>query len=398
MGFWLYWLHLFSLFGIAISNTLLGLGLLFSPLLGRWENLWSRRNRLLLWASAIYVVLLLLSVAASVDPSISVRASTEVFNLATLWIALLFVAGEVEVRRVIDGIILLGTAQAVIGLSQYLLAGGPQLDDRIRGSVSHYMTFSGILLLAELLLCAQLASRSFPGRGFGWRWFALIPINIALLGSLTRSAWVGLAAGLLLLLIFGRRRLLLVGAAGVVLCLLSFLPHQTVLDRLGSITDLSDAANYDRLCMAYAGWNMISERPLLGQGPRMVEELYPIYRHPTAPRHSVPHLHNSYLQLAAERGLPALLAMVVLIGVGFRRAWRDYRREGGRKGRRADLYVGIFCSLTGFIVAGLFEDNWNDTEVQRIVLFLLASTFCLEAGEALGSEDDQGFDTESGRS
>ena len=203
---------------------------------------------------------------------------------------------------------------------------------------------------------------------------------------------MGLAAGLLLLLIFGRRRFLLVGAAGAVLCLLSLFPHQTVLDRMSSITDLSDAANYDRLCMVYAGWNMISERPLLGHGPRMVEELYPIYRHPTAPRHSVPHLHNSYLQLAAERGLPALLAMIVLIGVGLRRAWRDYRREGGRGGRRADLYVGIFCSLTGFIVAGLFEDNWNDTEVQRIVLFLLASTFCLEAGDSIGQGDEEQLD------
>ena len=42
------------------------------------------------------------------------------------------------------------------------------------------------------------------------------------------------------------------------------------------------------------------------------------------------------------------------------------------------------CSvaLIAFSIAGLFENNWGDTEVQRLVLFLLAVPFCLEADEA----------------
>jgi O-antigen ligase len=171
---------------------------------------------------------------------------------------------------------------------------------------------------------------------------------------------------------------------------ISALPHRAVVQRVTSIFDLSDATNYDRVCMAYAGWGMIRERPLLGQGPRMVQERYPIYRHPTAPRYSVPHLHNSYLQLAAERGLPSLLAMLALVAVSLRRAWRDFRSQGGRSGPRADLYVGVFCSLAGFLVAGLFEDNWNDTEVQRIVLFLLALPFCLAQSRELDNEEPGG--------
>ncbi len=380
VGFWVYWGHLFTLFGIAISNGLLAIGILGSPWLGRWRGFLNRRNRLLLGASLVYIVLLGLSIATSLDPSTSVHAMTEVFNLATLWLALLLVAGEREVRRVVDAIILLGTAQSIIGLTQYLAAGGFALDQRIRGSLSHYMTFSGILLLAELLLCAQLASRSHPGGRFGWRWFALLPINVALFGTLTRSAWVGLAAGLLILLLFGRRRGVLAAAGLAIFGILALLPHQPVVERVNSIADLTNTTNYDRLCMVYAGWGMIRERPFLGQGPDMVEARYPIYRHPTAPRHSVPHLHNAYLQLAAERGVLSLVAMLLLVGVGLRRAWRDFRREGGRAGSRADLYVGVFSALAGFLVAGFFEDNWADTEVQRIVLFLLALPFCIEAG------------------
>ena len=38
-------------------------------------------------------------------------------------------------------------------------------------------------------------------------------------------------------------------------------------------------------------------------------------------------------------------------------------------------------ALLAFNVAGLFENNWGDTEVQRPALFVLAIPFCLLAGE-----------------
>ncbi|HEX2254047.1 MAG TPA: O-antigen ligase family protein, partial [Thermoanaerobaculia bacterium] len=212
----------------------------------------------------------------------------------------------------------------------------------------------------------------------GWRLAALAAINAALLVSLTRSAWVGLALALgLAIVLRSPRALLLVPPAAVVFVLLAPVP---MLHRVASITDLSDTSNYDRLCMAEAGVRMIVERPLTGIGPEMVEHRYPIYRHPTAPRYWVPHLHNSFLQLAAERGLPALAAYLALLAASLAAAWSGYRREGGRRGPRADLWLGALLAVVGFSFAGLFEHNWGDTEVQRLVLFLLAVPFCLRAG------------------
>jgi O-antigen ligase len=133
--------------------------------------------------------------------------------------------------------------------------------------------------------------------------------------------------------------------------------------------------------MASAGLTIIAERPLFGLGPEVVKQRYPLYRPPTAPRFSVPHLHNNFLQLAAERGLPALFAFLGLIAVSFTVAWRGFVREGGRTGPRADLHAGVMLALFAFCVAGLFEYNWGDTEVQRPLLFVLALPFCLRAGE-----------------
>jgi O-antigen ligase len=242
------------------------------------------------------------------------------------------------------------------------------------------MTFSGFLLICDLLLFASLLFgwRRLRRRGAWaliWRLGALLTVNAALLGSLTRSAWLGVAVGgLLLVALRARRALAAVPVAAVVFVLLAPVP---LLHRVLSTADLSDPSNYDRLAMAEAGGRMIAERPWTGQGPDLVVERYPIYRPPSAVRYWVPHLHDNLLQLGAERGLPAVAAFLLLAAVPLVAAWRLYRREGRLAGPRADLLLGAVAALVAFHVAGLFEYNWGDTEVQRLALFVMALPFCL---------------------
>lgn len=279
------------------------------------------------------------------------------------------VRGERSARRLVDGAVGVAAVVAAAGLAQFLWGYGG-IDHRIRGPLSHYMTFSGVLLLADALLLARLATRG------GWRsplrLLALALINVALLGSLTRSAWLGLAVALLVVVVVRAPRWLLAAPAAV-LIFVTFAPVP-ILARIRSIADLSDESNYDRLCMVRAGVLMVAERPLFGIGPDLVKDRYPIYRHPTAPRYTVPHLHNSFLQLAAERGLPALAAYALMMGAAAAAAVSGLRR-GGLRGPRADLYLGTLLALLAFNVAGLFENNWGDTEVQRLALFVLALPF-----------------------
>ena len=130
---------------------------------------------------------------------------------------------------------------------------------------------------------------------------------------------------------------------------------------MASIGDLRDASNFDRLCMLKAGLAMVRERPVFGLGPDLVRERYALYRPLAAPRFEVPHLHNSWLQIAAEQGLPSLAAYLVLTAASATVAWRAFVREGGHRGPRADLHVGVLVALLAFNLAGLFENNWGDT-------------------------------------
>ena len=398
LRFGLYAAHLLTLFGIALSNIALGLAVLAFPALRQRADPAIRRARPLLAAAAVYAGLLLLTVALSQHPATSFDALRELFTLLGLPLAIASIAGERRLRWLFDAAILAAALAALTGLAQFWIGFG-DIDRRIRGPFSHVMTFSGVLLLVDLLLVARLMFRprgvpvkSGGGRGPGllgqpWvAWTALVVINLAVVGSLTRNAWIGLAVGGGWLLWIRRRRLLLwLLPAAAVFVILAPVP---VLARALSVTHLSDESSYDRLCMLEAGGRMVAEHPLFGIGPNMVERLYPIYRHTSAARLNVPHLHNSYAQLAAERGLPALVSYLVLLAVALLRARRGYRAErtADGAGPRADLWLGVAAALLAFSVAGLFENNWGDTEVQRVALLLLAAPFCLEIAEPAPGE------------
>jgi O-antigen ligase len=284
----------------------------------------------------------------------------------------LVVRGRRETRRVVDALILVGSLIALYGLLQFLEGYGG-LDRRIRGPFSHWMTYAGVLLICDLLLIARLTVDPVSRRS--WRWIALAAINLGLLGSLTRGAWVALALTLVLLLAVRRPRYLVAFLPATLLFVL--LAPVPLLNRIVSIFDLRDSSNYDRLCMADAGLHMIAQRPLFGIGPDMVQRRYALYRNPTAPRYWVPHLHNDLLHLTAERGLASLAAYLWLMLAPIAYAFRRYRAERGSRGPCADLYLGTMLALVGFNLAGLFEYNWGDTEVQRLALFVLAIPFCL---------------------
>lgn len=367
---WLFLGHLLALPAIALSNVLLGLAALVAP----WRDLRRRlrRGRPLLLPIGAYLLFLAGSILVSHDPVASLRAGSDPFNFLVPVLALMLISRTAQARWTTRALVIVACGIAAWAFAQYLL-GADQLSRRPTGPFSHYMTLSGFLILVDCFLLAWLAF------GRGWRrwqaWLALVVIQTALLVSYTRNAWIALALLASLVVLARRPRLILAWVP--VLLLLAILAPTPLVARFGSIFDLDERSNYDRVCMAYAGAEMILDRPLLGQGPRMVRELYPLYRHPTAPRLWVPHLHNSFLNLAAERGLLSLAALLAMLVVSARRAARRLRASPGPGSGERELLVAVLLVIVATLVTGLFEDYWNDTEIQRLVLFALALPFCL---------------------
>jgi O-antigen ligase len=381
VGFHFYALHIWTVFGLSISNLFLGLTLIALPRAPHgWTRAFNCATRQLWLPLILYTLFLAVSILLSVEPATSRPEIKELFSLSTLPLAFAWVSGRDRVRRIMDGLVLFSTGTALWGLAQFLFGYG-ELGHRIRGPFSHYMTFSGVLLMADLILISQLVCR--PATRTVWRWAALLLINVALVGTLTRSAWVALLVAVVVLALIHKPKAILAIVPAVALAV--FLAPATIQQRFVSIFDVRDVTNYDRLCMVEAGLRMVRERPLFGLGPEAVGIRYPIYRQPTAPRRSVPHLHNSFVHLAAERGLTSLAAYLWLMGAALVLAYRSYRRQFAHGQVDADLYLASFLTLLAFNVAGVFEANWRDTELQRLALFLVAVPYLLRSGSGVGS-------------
>ena len=87
----------------------------------------------------------------------------------------------------------------------------------------------------------------------------------------------------------------------------------------------------------------------------------------------MPHLHNNTLQIAAANGLFAAAAYLALMALFFARTVRLLRRE--TRPDRAALLAGALLAGTALFVAGFFEYNFGDTEVEMATLLVFAVPF-----------------------
>ncbi|MEW6337624.1 MAG: O-antigen ligase family protein [Acidobacteriota bacterium] len=347
------------------ANLLIGVAFVASWIAWRRGLFKGRPHaRVLVPALVAFVVVSLLATLASQDPLVSFSQAPRLLVLLLVPLAALLL-DRTWWARVVAGLAVATAVLAVWGLVQYL-HGADNLEQRIRGPLSHYMTYSGWLLVAVLVLIAEAAL------GHGRRRLWLVPPaalgTVAMLLSLTRNSWVGLAAGLLLLGLTWHRRLLIVYPLLAVAVWLA--APRTVIDRVWSTFDLRQHANYDRLCMLVSGIQMVRDYPWTGIGPDMVPQLYPLYRRDDAPRWRVPHLHNNPMQIAAERGLPGLATYLWLIGAFAVTTWRGLPRLVPED--RAAV-ASTLVAVAGITVAGAFEYNFWDAEIQYLVLILMGA-------------------------
>ncbi|HEX4439734.1 MAG TPA: O-antigen ligase family protein [Thermoanaerobaculia bacterium] len=319
----------------------------------------------------VLALLTALSAAFSTDPSISVRHLAGLSLLLIVPITMDLVDGEGRARTICLALALSGVIEGAAGIWQFL-HGGDDLDNRIRGSLSHYMTFAGLEAVSGCLLLGIALEERGRRRWLGA--LAVIPLAAVLL-TYTRGAYVGIVAALLLYVAVRRPKGLLLLAPAVIAVFLLAPPE--IRQRIRSIADLSDTTNRDRFAMARAGARMVRDRPVFGLGPDMVQPFYPLYRDPDAPRWTVPHLHDNVIQIAAAHGIFAAAAYLAIVAVFFVRTVRKLRGESAPG--RAAVWAGALLAGAALTVFGLFEYNFGDTEVEIATLLVFALPFSAAA-------------------
>jgi O-antigen ligase len=316
------------------------------------------------WPLVVYAVVTFISTAFSPDPRTSLLACKQMVLFLIVPLVYRFVRGS-HAQTMVTVIISFAAAAAAVGIFQFGVLHYDNLGQRPQGTLGHYMTYSGLLMLVIGTAVARIL--------FGERdrlWAALVVPALAVVIPLTfsRNAEVGACAAVALLLLLKDKRLLAILPV-VALVFFAVAPAR-VTNRVESIFNLKDPTNHDRLVMVKEGVHMVKDHPVLGIGPNMVQPLYAQYREPDADNVVNPHLHNVPLQIAAERGLPALavwLWFIVALTVALAKMLRD-------KSQRLLAATGL-AAVVAMLAAGMFEYNFGDSEFLMLFLVLVTLPF-----------------------
>ncbi len=316
------------------------------------------------WPLAAYAGVTLLISAFSLDPRTSFVDDKQLVLFIIVPTVYHIARGD-RASLVVDVIVSVGAASAAYGIIQYGLLHYDNLGRRPEGAMSHYMTYSGLLML---VICASAARLIFGRRGRTWPALVMPALIVALALTLGRSAWIGASVAIALLLAL--RDLKLTVLLPVFIAILFAIAPNTVSRRVMSIFDPQEPTNQDRLAMIEIGARIVHDHPFTGVGPNMVPRVYEQYRPDYAINKVNPHLHNVPLQIAAERGLPALAVWLWFIGSLAVAHARLFRRQTDRVPAAAAL-----AALAAMLAAGLFEYNFGDSEFLMLFLVLVTLPF-----------------------
>ena len=352
-------------FSIAAAQILLGIALIC------WITLLVvRRERFVapgfFWPMTAYAAATIVSAAMSPDPRTSLIDCKQLVLFLLVPIIYCFVNGG-RPHTLLTVVITCAAVSAVVGIVQYGILHYDNLGQRPQGTLGHWMTYSGLLML---VIGVAIARVIFGKSDRTWAALVLPALGVAVALTFTRSAWVGGCAAIALL--FSLKDFRLFALLPILAAIVIAVAPGQITRRYQSMFNLNDPTVRDRYTMLRIGERMVRAYPLTGVGPNMVQRLYVSYKGsdslvgPDGVTHINPHLHNDFVQIAAERGLPALALWLWFIVALMRDLWKRF--QAGQRELAATAMAAVIALLT----AGLFEYNFGDSEV--LMLFLTIVT------------------------
>jgi O-antigen ligase len=313
------------------------------------------------WPLLAYAGVTLVSAALSSDPRTSVIDCKQLVLFLLVPLAYRFVSRS-RAPMLMTVILTCAAVSAAYGIFQYAILRYDHLGMRPRGTLGHWMTYSGLLMMVIAIALARIL---FGRNERTWSALVLPALGAAVALTFTRSAEVGVCAATALL--FSLKDFRLFAVIPVIAAIFFAIAPGQITQRFVSMFDKKDPTRIDRLAMLHEGERMIAAHPLAGVGPNMVERRYTEYRGSDAVNQINPHLHNNLLQIAAERGLPALAIWLWFVVTLVGDAWRRFKDDTDRFAPAAAL-----AATTAMLTAGLFEYNFGDSEF--LMLFLIVAT------------------------
>ncbi len=245
----------------------------------------------------------------------------------------------------------------------------PDLKVRVFSTLYNPNLLAGFLVVM-MALAAGLGLNAASLRG-KLAFFALVAaLGVCLALTYSRGAWLSLLAVLAAYgVLYSRKTFWLLLLVPVVVVA----GHNMVLERLVSIVNPTDSSSLLRLALWESTLTMIAEKPLFGIGWGAYWQVYPEYDFfLNDPRTIIYHAHNMYLHIAAEIGVPGLLAFLAVM-VGHARLALDAASAAANRWV-GGLMLGVLAALVSLAVGGLTDYIMFNTQMSMLFWLLNALT------------------------
>lgn len=318
----------------------------------------------------LYLIIITLSTITSISPTDSLRdLALHMGGLSFLFVMINTVKEKKDFNIVVTVLVFTATLVALYGLYQYVVgveieAAWVDLENNPGMRTRVYSVFNNPNILAEyLVMIIPLAVSLFwytkkLSKKIIFLGLTLIMV-LALVLTQSRGGWLGFAFSALVFILLIEKRLLLtlipISIGGIF-----FLPD-SIMNRILSIGNLSDSSNAYRITMWEITLDIIRDNWVAGVGfghlPfKQTFETY-IRTMPTF------HAHNTYLQQAAEMGIPGIVAFLLFLFILFKYGIKNLIKQEDKYIRV--MAAGVLAGLGGVLFHGLVE---NVLYLPRIII------------------------------
>ena len=337
------------------------------------------RRRFQLMRTPLNIPIAAFLVVAAVGVIMAVDFKHSLKGYMTLgWISIFFlfvnnVKDVTQFKKLVRILIIITTIAGAYGIFQHFTRidffGNVKHLPRSTGFFNSPMTFGNYVLLL-LPVVIGLSYYSKIRRERHWLQLSALIILTAIIFSYTRGVWLGIIGGLIFMAILRSKRLLLLVITGIIVgsMFLTIFPSSKLTRRVVG-TFKSERPVGDRIYFWQGSLRIIRDYPITGLGWEGFGIVYPRYK-PAEGRQLVCHAHNNFIDMAVDSGLLGLgifiWFLVTIYKVGFH-IFKELE-DGYFKG----IAWGFLGSLTAFLIAGLSQYNFGDSEVVMLFYFLLA--------------------------
>ena len=316
----------------------------------------------------LYILFTLISTIFSLNPLVSIKDNKELFIFLLIPMFILIINSKKRLIYSIFTVLISSLISSFIGI-YITLKQGLSLDHRLKGFTSHWMTYSGLLMLAFVFFFIYFFYEKIKKKKL-FIFISLIFILTSILFSLTRSVWIGIIVSISAFIIYYKPKILYF-AIPIILVLVIVLP-KSVQNRFYSIFDMNNETNKDRIFMYETGFNIFKKYPLFGIGANNLNKNVYKENMPEEAKNINPHLHNNFLQILIERGIITLISLILAFVSIFINLIKKIKNSLNLE--KIVSIAGLFVFIS-FIIAGLFEYNFGDSEIKFLIFYFLSIPF-----------------------